>query len=168
MKDIVVGERSSVFYDEEKHIYIKTFNPKFKMKLKYFLGIRRFPGKNFYFISKLLNSLNIKTPEIIEYSNYKVVTKELNGVCLEKELKKGNKELEDKFSRLITTLFTNKIYSGDLSPDNFIVVDNEIYALDLEDYRAGRLYIFSLKKALKRVRGKVSKEIYDEIVNRVK
>lgn len=163
MKKIVIGKRSSVFYDEIKKEYTKTFNPKFKARLKYFLKLRKYPGLNFLHISKTLNSLGIKTPTITKVSKYSITTKELNGISLEHLL--NDKNIEKKFITLIITLFRNKIYSGDLAPDNFIVVNNEIYALDLEDYKYEKFFYFNLKKALKRLKGKVPLEIYNSVYN---
>lgn len=165
MKEIVLGKRSSVFYNENEDIYLKIFNPKFKARLKYFFRLRKYPGLNFKYIATYLNSLGINTPNIVDASKYSVVTKNLNGTSLEKFLNKNNKDLEEKFISLIITLFENKIYSGDLAPDNFMVVNNEIYALDLEDYRYEKFYHFNLSKALKRLKGKVPLEIYNSVYN---
>lgn len=165
MKEIVLGKRSSVFYDEENKLYLKTFNPKFKARLKFFFKLRKYPGLNFKYIANHLNSLGINTPTVVEASKYSVTTRDLNGISLEEFLNKNNKELENKFASLIITLFENKIYSGDLAPDNFLVVNNEIYALDLEDYRYEKLYYFNLSKALKRLKGKVPSEIYNSVYN---
>ena len=47
MKVIVRHPRSAVFFDENRDVFIKNFNPKLINRIKFFLGLRRYPGENF-------------------------------------------------------------------------------------------------------------------------
>ncbi|MGO3801493.1 MAG: hypothetical protein ACTJGM_03675 [Fusobacterium sp.] len=153
IKIIKNDKRSKVMYDSLQKEYIKEFNPKFQKKIKYFFKLEKYPGYNFMYISNLLESLNIRTPEIIHVSKYKIITKEIEGKSLEKILKESpKKELEkyiEEYVNLIKKLIENKIYFADYSCDNFYIHNGEIYALDLEDYRSDFLFNIRKKKMFK-------------------
>lgn len=169
MKVIVRHPRSAVFFDENRDVFIKNFNPKLINRIKFFLGLRRYPGENFYYISKLLNTLNINTPPIINYSKYSVETQNVPGLSLEKALEKNsdNHIIIEQYISFILRLLENNIYCGDLKFDNFIVYKNKLYALDLEDYRHVKFFKHTNEEFLKRLKGKIPKELFEIIINRL-
>lgn len=169
MEAIVTHPRSSVFYDKSRDTFIKKFTPKLSNRIKYFFKLRKYPGQNFHYISSFLSSLNIKTPTIVKYSNYCVETKNIKGVSLEEFIKSNpiNKKIIDDFTLLVITIINNNIYCGDLSLDNFMVKDNQIYVLDLEDYRHVKFFKHTKDEFLKRLKGKVPKDIFENIIKKL-
>lgn len=169
METIVTHPRSSVFYDKTRDLFIKKFTPKLSNKIKYFFKLRKYPGQNFYYISSFLDSLNIKTPIVVTHSNYYVETKNIKGISLEKFIENNptNKKIIDDFTSLVLTLITNNIYCGDLSLDNFMVKDDEIYVLDLEDYRHVKFFKHTKEEFLKRLKGKIPKYIFENIIKKL-
>lgn len=155
MEIIAKQKDSTVFYDKKNKLYIKEFYPKFEEKLKYFFRFRKYPGENFYFVAEALKKIGINAPEVVEYSKYKVVTKDIQGVILREYLKKDDSILKD-FLNTIVKILKNKIYYSDFNTNNFIVKDGKIFAIDLEGYKVGTLTFRTkeelhnrLKKALK-------------------
>ncbi|MEI6857716.1 Mn2+dependent serine/threonine protein kinase [Psychrilyobacter sp.] len=146
MQIVVKQKDSTVLYDEKNKLYIKEFHPKFEQKLKYFFRFRKYPGENFYFVAQTLKKIGINVPEIVEYSKYKVVTKDIQGVVLREYLEKDNSVLKD-FLDIIVKILKNKIYYSDFNTKNFIVKGREIFVIDLEGYKVGRL-AFKTKKEL--------------------
>jgi RIO-like serine/threonine protein kinase len=134
MKTIVNHKRTKVFFDNKKNEYIKIFNPKPKSRLKFFLGFRKYPGENFKYISEVLKKLGINVPKIKFASKYTVVTENIEGELLSEYIKKDS-TIIIKFLDLIVKVLNNNIYFGDFNTTNFIIKNEEIYALDLEDYR---------------------------------
>lgn len=163
MKIISDQKRSIVYFDEDKNLYIKNFKPKFSNRLKYFWRFRKYPGDNFSFISSELKKLNINTVEILSYSHYSVTTKKLYGVPLNEYLKFNNNTILYEFISLVVTILKNNIYCGDLSYDNFFVVDDKIFVLDLEDYRKVRFFKRDNSEAIRRMKGKVDDWVIEEI-----
>lgn len=164
MKIINDQKRSVVFYDEKNHTFIKKFKPKLSAKVKYFFRLRKYPGDNFNFISLELKKLDIPTVEIINYSHYSVITKELVGISLEQYLKiYSNHTILKNFIQVVTKLLKNNIYCGDLSYDNFYVINDKIVALDLEDYRKVTFFKRSTEEAIRRMKGKVDDWVIEEI-----
>lgn len=89
MKIISEQKRSLVYFNEEENTFIKIFKPKFLNRLKYLFRFRKYPGDNFFYISKELKKLEIKTVEILSYSHYKVITKNIHGTPLNIYLEKN-------------------------------------------------------------------------------
>lgn len=170
MKIISEQKRSLVYFNEEEDTFIKIFKPKFLNRLKYLFRFRKYPGDNFFYISKELKKLEIKTVEILSYSHYKVITKNIHGVPLNIYLEKNrdNNEIIQKYIYLVTKLLKNNIYSGDLSFDNFFVKNNEIIVIDLEDYRKVKFFKRDRKEAIRRLHGKINEEIIEKIKNNLK
>ncbi|MGL5190340.1 MAG: RIO1 family regulatory kinase/ATPase [Cetobacterium sp.] len=170
MKIIVVHPRSSVFYNSKSDTFIKTFSPKLLNRFKFFINLRLYPGNNFHYICNLLNSLNIKTPKVINYSKYHIETANLRGESLEDFLDKNpnNIEIIKKYIEIILILLKNNIYCGDLSLDNFILKNNEIYALDLEDYKHIKFSKYNRKEFLRRLEEKIPSDIYNLILEEIK
>lgn len=169
MKQIVSHRRKDVFYDEDRKEYICVFKPKWNNRLKFFLRFRKYPGHNFKFISDELNKLGIKTPKVVAYDKYKVVTKEVVGEDLNhyRELEKYP-ELWEDFVSIVVKILKADIYSGDLHYGNFIYSKGEIYLLDLEDYRKVTLCKRDNKEMIRRISGKIDAKIYQAIIERVK
>lgn len=85
-KVIVNHKRTKVVFDTEKRIYTKYFYPKYDKRLKFFLGFRKYPGRNYKYISDILEKDGIKVAEIIDFDKYSVSTKEVLGKSLFEEL----------------------------------------------------------------------------------
>lgn len=170
MQLIIKHKRSSVFYNSKTDTFIKTFKPKAINRFKFFLNLRQYPGNNFNYICNLLNSLNIKTPKITKHSKYYIETANLYGESLEDFLDKNpnDNSIIKKYIYIIITLLKNNIYCGDLSLDNFIVKDNEIYALDLEDYKHVRFFKYKNEEFLRRLKGKIPSTVYNLILEEIK
>lgn len=170
MIEISIQKRSKVFFDESEEVYIKYFYPKFKFKLKYFFKFRKYPGCNFKYISDTLNSLNFKTPKILEYSNYFIKTKKVDGITLDEYIKNNpnDKTMLKNFINFIVTIYFNNIYSGDLHLKNFLVSNNELYILDLEDYRHTKVLNYRKKEFLRRLKTKIPPNIYNLILEEIK
>jgi len=152
-------------HDPNKKIYIKEFHPKFSFRLKYLLHFRKYPGKNFQYIAEKLNDINIKTPKIIEASNYKVVTKEIDGELLKDSIE-NDKSLIKPYLDLIVKIIENNIYFGDFNTGNFIVKAGNIYALDLEDYRKEFLFLKGRKESLLRLKKTLNNDEWYKYVER--
>lgn len=146
MKIIVDHKDTKVIYDKKKDVYIKKFYPKFRNKIKFFFGLRKYPGINFYFITKVLKNLDIMTPEVIGYSKYKVITKNIRGTVLREYLKNDDSILKE-FLELIIKILKNGIYYSDFNTKNFIVKNHKIYPIDLEGYKTG-VSAFKSKKEI--------------------
>lgn len=85
------------------------------------------------------------TPEVIIYSKYKVVTKNIQGTVLREYLKNDDSILKD-FLELIIKILKNGIYYSDFNTKNFIVKNGNIYPIDLEGYKTGIVAFKSKKK----------------------
>ena len=107
MKIISEQKRSLVYFNEKEDTFIKIFKPKFLNRLKYFFRFRKYPGDNFFFISKELKKLEINTVEIISHSHYKIVTKNIHGTPLHIYLEKNrdNNEIIKKYIFLSNQAF---------------------------------------------------------------
>ena len=168
MQIIKQDKRSHVYFDEQNDTYIKLFFPSFSKKIKYFFRLRKYPGYNFKYISDRLNKLGINTPSIIKYDKYSVTTKNIKGVSLEKYIKNDyTHPIIDDFIKIITIILKHRFFYGDFSLDNFIVKNNKIYAIDLEDYRKEFLFAHSIHYTLKRMKGKMPDAIIEKIKKEV-
>ena len=168
MKLINKHKHSEVYYNEETDEFIKLFFPKFSKKIKYFLGLRKYPGHNFKFISKELNKLGIPTAEITACDKYSVTTKNVDGMTIEEYIDGDlNHPVVDEFIEIAVKILTNGIYYGDFSFKNFIIKDKKIYAIDLEDYRKESFFTHSLEYAIPRLKNRlplpVAKRIEEEL-----
>lgn len=154
MEIIVDHKRCKVFFDMEKNIFIKCFYPKLENRLKFFLHLRRYPGKNFKFIAEALKELGIKVPKITSANKYRVVTEKIEGVLLSEYLQEnpGDKKTIKRFLDIIVKILKSGIYFGDFNMGNFIYSNGEIYAIDLEDYKKEKFFNRGLEEALRRLR----------------
>ena len=188
MKKVIVNhKRTKVIYDIENRVYTKYFYPKFDKRLKYFLGFRKYPGRNYKYISDILEKDGIKVAEVVDFDKYSISTKEINGKDLSEELinseKERGKDLINKYIEIVSKIINLGIYFGDFNFDNFIVYQNELYAIDLEDYRKDFFSAYREKSLIKRLRrqlverteiiGKMSEffngnDVFDEIEKRLK
>ncbi len=155
-KVIVSHKRTKVVYDEDKKIYTKYFYPKLNKKIKYFFKFRKYPGDNYNYITNILNTAEIRTAEILSYDKYSVTTREVKGRSLFEELMDSNKAegkiLIEKYTEIVSKIIRLGIYFGDFNFGNFIVSENEIYVIDLEDYRKDFFSKYRKKSLIKRLK----------------
>ena len=152
MKLIVNLKERKVFYDDKNEVYIKEFFPNFERRLKCFFRLRKYPGENFFYAAKKLNQLGIKTPEVVEYSRYRVVTKAVQGQLLaDYFVDNNNPKIELKFLDMIVNVLNHRIYHKDFRPGNFIIRDGEIYAIDLEDYKIDVIHAWNHQELISRL-----------------
>lgn len=163
-------EKDEIIYNSQDKTYTKIMRPGLNKKIKYFFRLRKYPGQNIKYISEILKKNGIKTFEIIKYSNYEVITKEIQGnsllvEILETKEKEKIKILIDKYVEIVTKIIKLGIYFGDFNYYNFIVNNGELFVIDLEDYRKDIFFIFRKKKMMKRLREKL---IYmEKILNKI-
>jgi len=169
VKLIVDQKDRKVLYDESKNLYIKEFYPKMKNRIKYFFKLRKYPGINFNYVAKELNKIGVKTPKIIKFSKYKVVTSEIKGITLKKYLEKNqDEELIEKYLNILVKMLNNKIYYRDLGPGNFIYDGKNIYAIDLEGYHVKSILTGRNKELKERLqKGLKNEEWVDYILERL-
>ncbi len=171
MIEIAKNKYSQVFYDYEKDVYIKKFTPKLKKKIKYFFKLRKYPGENCKYISDIFNKLKIKTPEVVETGKYYIITKNIPGKMLDKVLDEENdtekiKKYLKEYIEIVSVIIKNKIYYADFHFGNFILYNEELYILDLEDYKKDILFVFRRKKLLKLLKQKLTVIIYDKLMKK--
>lgn len=129
------NHKRSVHYDEEKKQYTKLFTPKLELKLKYWFGLRQYPGLNFAYIAGKLESLGLKTPPVVAAEKYKVITQEVEAPTLEEYLQNvDDPTIEPRLIDLVATILNSGIVFFDFHYGNFLYKDGEIYILDLEGY----------------------------------
>lgn len=167
-KTIVDGKKTKVVYDSERKIYIKTFNPDGDKKLKCLLGMRVYPGRNFKKISDYFNANGIKTPKIVEVGKYKVVTEEIEGKVLKDFMQSCEPErqlfLIDLYIETVAKIINLGVYFGDFNFGNFIVNNEELWAIDLEDYRHDFFSGWRKRSLLKRLRRFLLERNYQDLV----
>lgn len=161
-KIIVDTDLRKVIYNFENKTYTKIIKCKLKKRIKFFLGIRKYPGENIKYISELFRENGIKALEVLEYSKYKVVTKEITGKTFLEELISNYNNYESKilieeYIKLITKIINLGVYFGDFNFGNFIVHNKELYAIDLEDYRKDFFSKFRRNSLLKRLKRELRK-----------
>ena len=159
---IVDTDLRKVIYNSENKTYTKIIKCKLKKRIKFFLKIRKYPGENIKYISELFRKNGIKALEVLEYSKYKVVTKEITGKTFLEELilnynNYESKILIEKYITMITKIINLGVYFGDFNFGNFIVHNKELYAIDLEDYRKDFFSKFRRKSLLKRLKRELRK-----------
>lgn len=152
--------KEEIVYNKEKESYTKIVIPKISKRLKYYLGLRRYPGHNVKYMVDLLNNNGINTFEILSYSKYMTETKEIKGKTLFEVLQKEKdlviiEKLLDKYSEVVAKIIDLGIYFGDFNYFNFILKDEEIYVIDLEDYRKDFLCRFRKREMLRRLKEKL-------------
>lgn len=170
VEQIVNHRRKEVFYDYENKKYISIFKPKFINKIKFFLRLRRYPGWNFKYISDELNKLGLKTPRILSVGKYRVETEEIKGESLKayKDFEKYIKYWE-KYIDCVALIINAGIYCGDFNYGNFFIVDEELYLLDLEDYRKTDFIGRGKEEAIRRLKKTVKDRwIFDKIIAKIK
>lgn len=170
MQIISNQKRSKVYYDSKNDTYIKYFLPKWNNKLKYFFKLREYPGYNVYYISKELKKLSLNTFDVISYSKYQITMSNIHGISLREYIVKypeKSKNILSKFCDIVVTILKNDIYSGDMAYGNFLVKNDEIYIIDLEDYRKVKFLKRDTSEAIRRMKGKVDDWVIDEIKKRL-
>lgn len=150
-------EKDIIIYNKEEKTYTKKIGRKSKKLIKYWLGMRRYPGENIKYIADLFHKNGIKTFEVLSYSKFEVVMSEVEGKTLLEEIitnkdKKKSEELIYKYVEIVTKIIELGIYFGDFNFGNFIVHNNELYAIDLDDYRKDFLTRFRRKPMMRRLK----------------
>ena len=161
MEKIIVNHKTrTVIYDDEKKIYKKYIRPRVKEKLKIFFGLKRSHGENVVFLSEFLRKNGINTYEVISYTKYSYITKEIEGKTLLEsilEVKKDKKLVEEyieKYIKIVKKIVTLNVYYGDFYFNNLMIDKNkEIYIIDIDEMEF-TLYskIFKNKKVIPRLR----------------
>lgn len=179
--------REEVIYNKYKRSYTKIVVPKFLKRIKFYLGLRRYPGYNVKYMVDLFNINGVKTFELLSYSKYMTETKEIVGESLFELFQKEKnldriKELLDKYENIVAEIINIGVYYGDFNYYNFILKDNELYVIDLEDYRKDfwcrfrkKEMLRRLKNTLCRMKGKLKREenvfdgdrIYQKILEKI-
>ena len=157
-KIIVNRETRTVIYDTEKRVYKKYIRPKICKRIKCFLRLRRYPGENYKYISDILEKAGIRVVEVLSWSKYSVITKEVFGKSLLEELvtsdKEKGKELIEKYIDIVKKIVNLNVYYGDFYFNNLMIDKNkEIYVIDIDEMEF-TLYskIFKNKKVIPRVK----------------
>jgi len=150
MKCLRKNHKRAVYLDETTREYTKIFTPKLELKIKYWLGMRKYPGLNFAHIAKRLNALGLKTPVVVAAEKYKVTTKEIVAPTVAQHMKEtSDSTIEPQLIELIASILNAGIVFFDFHYENFLYKEGEFYVLDLEGYsdsifvsrgRAGVLY----------------------------
>lgn len=156
-KIVTECERSKVVYNLENKTYTKYFYPKAIKKIKFLLKLRNYPGENCNYISKIFEKNEIKVARVLEYTNYSITTKEIKGKSLAEELlncqdNSRKEKLINKYIVIVSQIINLGIYFGDFHFGNFILSNDELYVIDLEDYRKDFVSRFKRKSVLKRLR----------------
>ena len=149
--------KDEIYYDEVNKTYTKLIKPRFNKKMKYFFGLRKYPGKNVKYISDLFLQNGIRTFEVIEVSKYKTVTKEITGdTLMDKIIRLKNDEeinnLIEKYIKIVVKIIELGVYYGDFNFGNFIVNNGKLYVIDLEDYRKDFFSKFRKKEMMRRLK----------------
>lgn len=149
--------KDEIYYDEVNKTYTKLIKPRFNKKIKYFFGLRKYPGKNVKYISDLFLQNGIRTFEVIEVSKYKTVTKEITGdTLMDKIIRLKNDEeinnLIEKYIKIVVKIIELGVYYGDFNFGNFIVNNGKLYVIDLEDYRKDFFSKFRKKEMMRRLK----------------
>ena len=161
MEKVIVNKKTRiVIYDTEKKVYKKYTRPKFSERLKIFFGLKRSHGKNAAFLSEFLRKNGVKTYEVISYTKYNYITKEIEGKTLLEsilEVKKDKKLVEEyieKYIDIVKKIVNLNVYYGDFYFNNLMIDKNkEIYIIDIDEMEF-TLYskIFKNKKVIPRVK----------------
>lgn len=141
MRKIIVDKKDrTVIYDSEKRTYEKYIRPKFREKLQIIFGIKRSHGKNADFLSKFLKDNGVKTYEVISYTKYSYITKEIEGKTLLDSIleNKDNteliKEYLNKYIEILKKIINLNLYYRDFAFNNLIIdKNNEVYIIDIDE-----------------------------------
>ena len=171
-KVIVENSKSKVIYNDVEKTYTKYFYSGYSKKIKFFLGLRKYPGRNYKYISDIFEKEGIKVAEIIDFDKYMIKTKEILGISLLEYLIYNSEDKKKifikKYIDLVSKIINFGMYFGDFHFGNFIIYNDEIYVIDLEDYKKDILSKYrkkSLLKRLKRYLLRVNKMYNKEICN---
>ena len=161
MEKVIVNKKTrTVIYDTEKKIYKKYTRPKFSERLKIFFGLKKSHGKNAAFLSEFLGKNGVKTYEVISYTKYNYITKEIEGKTLLESILEAKKdknlveEYIEKYIEIVKKIVNLNVYYGDFYFNNLMIDKNkEIYIIDIDEMEF-TLYskIFKNKKVIPRVK----------------
>lgn len=127
---------SIVYYDEARDLYIKQYTayPWYTKKgIRTLLGIIRTPGQHALHMHKMLNRIGIACAEIVDVSDYEVVTKSIYATGLDVYRKSHGKDaLRADFLALLATLLKAGIVHRDCHENNFLYDGEKIYLIDVD------------------------------------
>ena len=117
------------------------------------------PFREIYY-SKKINSLGIKTPELVEksvkFKNFQLIVtlkfKKIENISAfgEKGKKSDKSELENfcrQAFKIMSLLHNNNIRHGDLTARNFMIADNEVSLCDFETTRKVPVKFMAIKES---------------------
>ena len=141
MEKVIVNKKTrTVIYDTEKKVYKKYIRPKFSERLKIFFGLKRSHGKNAVFLSEFLRKNGVKTYEVISYTKYNYITKEIEGKTLLESILEAKKdknlveEYIEKYIDIVKKIVNLNVYYGDFYFNNLMIDKNkEIYIIDIDE-----------------------------------
>ena len=167
MQCIKKKHNRTIFYDNKTRRYTKVFTPKLEFKIKYWLGIRKYPGLNFAHIANRLEELGIGTPKVVHAEKYKVVTEEIVAPTVREYLEKNpDPALESHLINLIAKVLNAGISFFDFHYDNFMYKDGKCIALDLEEYSDSIFLSRGRKGILFRIERHLGKNFRNEVERR--
>lgn len=161
MEEIIVDNKyRTVIYDTDKKIYKKYVRPKIRERIEIFFGMKKAHGKNAYKLSEFLRKNGIKAYEVLSYTKYSYVTKEVNGkTLLEKvaELKNDKKLIEkyiNKYMETVKKIIDLNLYYCDFYFNNLMVDEEDnICIIDIDEMEdTWYCRIFKNKKVIPRLR----------------
>ena len=141
MEKVIFNKKTrTVIYDTEKKVYKKYIRPKFSERLKIFFGLKRSHGKNAVFLSEFLRKNGVKTYEVISYTKYNYITKEIEGKTLLESILEAKKdknlveEYIEKYIDIVKKIVNLNVYYGDFYFNNLMIDKNkEIYIIDIDE-----------------------------------
>lgn len=150
-------EKDEIYYNKENKTYTKIIKPRLNKRIKYFFRLRKYPGENVKYIAKLLEKNGIDTLKVIQAEKYLTITKEIIGNTLIKEIRMTKNDekksyLVKKYIETVVKIINLGIYYGDFNFGNFIVSNDKLYVIDLEDYRKDFFSKFRKKDMMKRLK----------------
>lgn len=164
--DKTMPTKRKVFYEPVEDIFLKVIYISFFKKILCFFRLRIYPGINFKIVSDFLKKNKINVPEIIYFSKYKVVTKNINGISMSQALIESDinssKKIIKQYTVLVSLIIKSGIFFPDIHFNNFIVKNNKLYAIDLDAYKIHRFYYFKKNKLLNIIKNQKLKKCCDK------
>lgn len=127
---------SIVYYDELHDLYVKQYTayPWYSKKgIRMLLGIMRTPGQHALHMHKVLKSNGIACADIVDASDYQVVTKAIDAIGLNAYRDAHGRELlRAELLDLLARLLKIGIVHRDCHENNFLYDGEKLYIIDLE------------------------------------
>jgi hypothetical protein len=163
--------RAIVTYDPEELTFTKTFKPTRFQRLKYWIHLQQYPGLNYRDIAKILDRMHVLRPTIVSCSFYNVSTKKVSGVSLYQAIRCGDKSVVEsllaEYSSVVARIISAGLYFTDFHFRNFIAHKNQIYALDLDNYRYSIWCTLKVKRIQKEAGRKQIQKAIEKLYQRL-